>query len=106
MNFEVIWSKFSENQLDEIFDYYTSVAGLNVASKIVQQIILSPEVLKNNPELGQIETFLENHNIQYRYLVKWNYKIIYSIDFENSHIKIADVFDTRQNPIKIKRDKK
>jgi len=30
-------------------------------------------------------------------------QIIYSVDQENIFIKIADVFDTRQNPIKIHR---
>ena len=34
-----------------------------------------------------------------------NYKIIYSVDIELKLIKVADVFDTRQNPIKIKRNK-
>jgi mRNA-degrading endonuclease RelE of RelBE toxin-antitoxin system len=43
---------------------------------------------------------LENRNIEYHYIVESNYKIIYSIDDENQFIKIADVFDTRQNPEK------
>lgn len=106
MNFEVIWSRFSENQLDEIFDYYQNVANTKVATKIIRQIILSTDVLKTEPESGQIELMLENKVIRYRYLVNGNYKIIYSVDKENQHIKIADVFDVRQNPIKIKREKK
>lgn len=41
----------------------------------------------------------------YRYLVCDNYKISYSVDVELKLIKIADVFDTRQNPVKMKRTK-
>jgi hypothetical protein len=34
-----------------------------------------------------------------------SYKIIYSIDIDQKFIKIADVLDTRQNPIEIKQTK-
>lgn len=51
----------------------------------------------------QIEDLLIDRKDGYRYIVCGNYKIIYSVDIELKLIKIADVFDTRQNPIKIKR---
>ena len=53
----------------------------------------------------QIEDLLIDREDDYRYIVCDNYKIIYSIDIKLKHIKIADVFDNRQNPIKIKRNK-
>nr|WP_264554426.1 hypothetical protein [Flavobacterium sp. N1861] len=56
------------------------------------------------PEIGQEESLLKQRSVHYRYLVFKNYKIIYSIDNEKGFIKIADVFDTRQNPLKIKRN--
>ena len=34
-----------------------------------------------------------------------NYKIIYWINEEKNRIEIVDIFDTRQNPLKIKREK-
>ena len=40
-----------------------------------------------------------------KYLVFKNYKLIYSADTENGFIKIADIFDTRQNPTKLQRTK-
>ena len=55
-------------------------------------------------ELFQIEELLIDRKSVYRYIVCGNFKIIYSIDKELKLIKIADVFDTRQNPIKIKRN--
>lgn len=53
----------------------------------------------------QIEDLLIDREDDYRYIVCDNYKIIYSVDIELQLIKIADVFDTRQNPITIKRNK-
>lgn len=53
----------------------------------------------------QIEDLLIDRENTYRYLICKNYKIIYSVDQKLKLIKIADVFDTRQNPTKIKRNK-
>lgn len=106
MKYEVIWSEFSEKQIDEIFNYYKEVSkSYQVALKIVTKILLAPDKLIYNPKIGQRELLLENRNIEYHYIVESNYKIIYSIDNDNLFIKIADVFDTRQNPEKIEREK-
>jgi toxin ParE1/3/4 len=103
MNYEVVWSKFSEDILDEIFDYYENVANENIANKIALGIVLSTKRLMENPFLGPPEPLLANRAISYRYIVIGNYKIIYSVDEKEERIKIYDVFDTRQNPTKMSR---
>lgn len=105
MNFKIIWSDFSETQLDEIYEYYEKKASLKVATKIVTGIIKESEKLIKASFIGQEEELLKDREIQYRYLIFKNYKVIYSVDEQNGFIKIADVFDTRQNPSKIKRTK-
>ena len=100
MNFKVIWSDFSETQLDEIYEYYEKKASSRVATKIVTGIIKESEKLIKASLIGQEEELLKEKEVQYRYLVFKNYKLIYSVDEQNGFIKIADVFDTRQNPIK------
>lgn len=103
MNYEVVWSKFSEEILDEIFNYYEEVAGERIANKIALGIVISTKILINNPYIGSTEPLLANRAIAYRYIVTGNYKIIYSVDNEENLIKIYDVFDTRQNPSKMNR---
>ncbi len=105
MHFKIIWSNFSETQLDKIFEYYAKEAGISVANKIVEEIIDESERLTKGYFIGQQEELLKEREIQYRYLVFKNYKLIYSVDEENGFIKIADVLDTRQNPSKMKRTK-
>jgi len=102
---KIIWSEFAEKQLDEIFDYYAKESSLSFDTKLISKIIKSPDKLKRATFIGQVEEFLNDRPIIYRYLVFKNYKIIYSVDEKNKLIKIADVFDTRQNPSKIKRSK-
>lgn len=106
MKYKIIWSEFAEQQIDEIFDYYKQkTKSYNIAVNIVRNILLTPDILIENPKIGQKEISLENRKIEYHYLVESNYKIIYSIDEKNKLVKIADVFDTRQNPDKIDRKK-
>lgn len=104
MKFKIIWSAFATTQLDDIFAYYADVANIKVATKIIQHLILAPNKLIENPYIGKIEEFLLERKESYRYLVYTNYKIIYSVDEKGKLIKIADVFDTRQNPVKLQRN--
>lgn len=94
-----------KKQLDKIFDYYSTSASLKVAQKIVLKILSDSKTLSSNPYLGQMEELLVDRTEPYHYLISRNYKVIYSIDELRSSVNIADVFDTRQNPIKIKRNK-
>lgn len=96
---EIIWTDFAIKNLKEIFEYYANIAHKKVAHKIKNQILSATNQLKENPNSGQIELNLVNLQQNYRYLVSGNYKVIYKT-FQNQII-IYDVFDTRQNPIKM-----
>lgn len=103
--FKVVWSDSAENELDKIFEYYNEKAGNKVAKKIIKEIISEPNKLTSNKFTTQVEDLLLNRENKYRYLICNNYKIIYCIDEDKKLIQISDVFDTRQNPIEIKRTK-
>lgn len=106
MKYKIIWSEFSEKQIDDIFNYYELASGsYTVALKIITGILLAPDKLIDNPRIGQAEFLIKDRITPYHYIVESNYKIIYSIDEENHLIKIADIFDTRQHPDKIHREK-
>ncbi len=97
---KVIWSKFASDTLREIFKHYKIIASKEIADKIKENIFSSTKQLKTHPSAGQIEQSLKQLGEEHRYLVRGNYKIIYKKVPEG--ILITDVFDTRQDPIKIK----
>ena len=105
MILKIIWSEFAETQLDEIYDYYEKKASELVAKKLVSGIINETSKLIKSPLIGQEEELLKHRAVEYRYFVFKNYKLIYSVDYKSGFVKIADVFDTRQNPPKLKRTK-
>lgn len=96
---KIIWTDFAIENLKEIFDYYSDKASKKVAHKIRGKILDSTKQLIKNPESGQLELNLEKLSQNHRYLVNGNHKIIYRID--ENQIIINDVFDTRQNPVKM-----
>ncbi len=103
MGLEIYWTSFATNQLKSIFDYHKEKASLKVARKIVNGIFEETTKLEDQPEIGPEEPLLKDRNLNFRYLVHKNYKIIYRIDLSRNRIEINDVFDTRQNPVKMKR---
>lgn len=105
MELEIYWTDFSKKQLKNIFDYYKKEASLNVAKNLIFGITKETEKIKNHSSIGQEEELLKNDSRDFRYLIFKSYKIIYWVNLDKTRIEIFDVFDTRQNPIKIKRKK-
>jgi len=102
---KIYWTDFAKIELQKIFEYYKENASFRVAKKLVQNIAKEPHSIIKTPYIGQTEPHLPNRSVIYRYIVYKSYKIIYYIDEDNNLLKIADVFDTRQNPVKISRKK-
>jgi plasmid stabilization system protein ParE len=101
MELKIFWTDFSLNELENIYSYYKDAAGINIAKKIVLNIIDRVTILKKYPKIGQIEDLLLDREQEYRYLVVKNYKIIYWINEDKNWIEIIDIFDTRQYPGKM-----
>lgn len=98
---QIIWTNFAISELKNIFLYYRMVAGDEVADKIRKSIFNATKPLIKQPLIGQIEENLMELKQEHRYIVVGNYKIIYRLIKKD--IYIIDVFDTRQNPEKMKR---
>ncbi|MEG1592399.1 type II toxin-antitoxin system RelE/ParE family toxin [Chryseobacterium sp.] len=96
---QIVWTDFAIKNLKSIFDYYVTNANRKVAHKTRKQILDSTKQLIKNPESGQLELYLEKLNLDHRYILIKNYKIIYRII--HNQIVINDIFDVRQNPIKM-----
>jgi len=102
---KIIWSLFAEEKLDEIFEYHKTEANIRIARRLIYNLIKATDILIKNPYIGQVDELLIDRTESYRYLLHGNYKVIYSVDTEKGFIKIADIFDTRQNPLKISKSK-
>ncbi|HET8804460.1 MAG TPA: type II toxin-antitoxin system RelE/ParE family toxin [Aequorivita sp.] len=105
MELKVFWTGFSQQELERIYEYYREKAGTRIAKKLVDGIYNETLKLKQQPEIGQLEELLKSRKEEFRYLIYKNYKIIYWVNYKENRIEINDVFDTRQNPVKIELNK-
>lgn len=105
MELEVYWLQLAEDKLYDIYSYYSIKAGKRIAKGIILGIVDATIGIENQPEIGQIEFELNHRDEEFRYLVFKNYKIIYWVNYKFGRIEIANVFDTRQNPEKVKETK-
>lgn len=100
MDLTVFWTDIALERLEYIFDYYKNKASDKVAKELVKRIVDKTILLETQPNIGQVEELLQDRKNKYRYLVEGNYKIIYWV--EKPFVKIATVFDCRQNPVKMR----
>ncbi len=100
MEIRVFWTETALNNLEDIFEFYKYQDSVSTARKLVKEIVQSTLRLQKFPALGKKEYLLTERNNEYRFIIEKRFKIIYWI--EDNYIKIAAVFDSRQDPEKIK----
>jgi toxin ParE1/3/4 len=94
---------YTEQALESLIETLEFVAPKVTEEKlkIIRAKILDvADSLLKNPLKGQKEPYLEHLGLGHRRLVENHYKIIYRI--EGDYIYITDVFDSRQDPEKMK----
>lgn len=95
----LIWTEHALKDLEFVFDFLYEKSQRSAAST-VQSILGKAHLLTKFPKSGPIEPLLKNLKGKYRYLTKGHYKIVYRV--EKSSIYIVRIFDTRQDPSKLK----
>jgi len=103
MELKIYWTDFSKTELQKIFYYYKETTSLTIAKKLILGIENKTTILKTSPRIGPKEELLKNRKQEFRYLVFKNYKIIYWVNRNENRVEISDVFDTRQNPVKMQK---
>lgn len=92
---KVIWSEQAKIDLFHIREFYSS-KSLKAADSIFEKIIETAENI-SFPAQYQREEFLEE---RHRRAIYKHFKIIYSL--KNQELHILKIFDSRQDPSKLK----
>ena len=59
MELEIYWTKFSEKELQNIFEYYLEKGSYKIAKKRIDGIFNETLKLINHPKIGQVEELLQ-----------------------------------------------
>lgn len=98
----VRWAPKAKQSLDEIYDYIAE-DSVDAAKRVKKSLIHLGGSLGHFPEKYSREEFLADQQENYRSVSKWRYKLIYEVT--DNYIIIVDVFNTSQNPSKIRKVK-
>jgi plasmid stabilization system protein ParE len=91
----------SKRRLTQIVDYYDRQGNPRKGDRIVRTVQDEAKKLEKHPRLGPEEDNLRHLGQGHRYLlIKPFYKLLYLI--AKPFIFITDIFDTRQNPDKMR----
>ncbi|MDM1404950.1 type II toxin-antitoxin system RelE/ParE family toxin [Myroides marinus] len=96
---KIVWSEYALSRLKIIYDYYVNYVGVVKAEEVSNLIVLRVDDLLSFPYLGQIEYCSKSREQNMRYILIYQYKIVYEIVQED--IIILDVFHTKQSPHKM-----
>jgi addiction module RelE/StbE family toxin len=94
---QILWDNQAKADLKLIFEYI-KLKSPQGAKNVIRDIVIQSKSI-HFTEQYQVDEFLGE---PYRRMVVRNYKIIYKIQSE-TEIRILQIFDTRQNPIKLKK---
>ena len=98
--FKIVWDNVAKADLKIIYEFFelkSNQAAKNVINDIIKQ---SKNI--HFAEQYQVDEFLGE---PFRQMIVRSYKIIFKVNSENE-IRILQIFDCRQNPIKILNPKK
>ncbi|GAB1450379.1 hypothetical protein MASR2M47_04350 [Draconibacterium sp.] len=94
---------YTEQALDSLEEALEFIAPNVSSEKLIQirnRILNKADKLLKQPFSGSKEPFLENLNLGHRRIIEGHYKIIYKV--QNECIYVTDIFDSRQDPNKMK----
>ncbi|GAA4060941.1 type II toxin-antitoxin system RelE/ParE family toxin [Flavobacterium cheonanense] len=94
---QILWDNQAKADLKLIFEFI-KLKSPQGAKNVIRDIIIQSKSI-HFAEQYQIDEFLGE---PFRRMVVRNYKIIYKIQSE-TEIRILQIFDTRQNPIKLEK---
>ena len=96
----VKWYIEAAGDLNKIYDFYVK-KNPRAAAMLYNRILDDVEILKIQPYAAAFEQMLIGYPEGYRSLVVGNYKVVYFI--KDDLVLIVQIFDCRQNSIKLKR---
>jgi toxin ParE1/3/4 len=97
---KLFYTEQAVKSLQECLDFFPPEVSLEKRLQIRDGILAKADKLLSKPRMGQKEEYLDHLGQSHRRIIVGHYKIIYRI--EGEIIYITDIFDTRQDPSKMK----
>lgn len=97
---KLVYTEQALASLEETLEFISQEVTYEKLMEVRNEILDKADTLLKQPLTGQKEPFLEHLGLGHRRLVVGHCKIVYKV--EGEYIYITDIFDSRQDPDKMK----
>ena len=95
--YKVIITPFAELGLENIVKYIGKNASTEVANKVLNGILETIDGLSTMPQKNTIIPEISEQKI-YRRVLKWSYKIVYTVREEDILVVVVDIAHSKRDP--------
>ncbi len=97
---KLVYTEQALKSLTESLEFIAPHVNIETLEIIRNSILDRADKLIKNPSSGRREEYLEHLGLNHRRVIESHYKIVYRVI--DRTIYITDIFDSRQNPKKMK----
>ena len=100
--YEVVVTSRAEESLKQIVLYLNDNVSYETAERVRMGLLDAIEKLARHPESNGILQEISDHEVTYRRVIKWSYRIIYIIEEGAKIIFVLEIDHVRRNPKHLK----
>ncbi len=97
---KLVYTEQALNSFEDVLVFLAPKVQHEKLNEIRNRILNAADTLLQHPLKGQLEPNLKHLRLYHRRIIEGHYKIIYRVTKE--YIYITDIFDSRQDPDKMK----
>lgn len=98
--YQVVISSQAQKSLDHIVDYIADNASDETAKKVEKGLLEAALNLTKFPHRHPILHRAKKGTV-YRYVLKWSYKIIFTVEEADDNVIVIEMFHSSQDPKKL-----
>ena len=100
-HYKVVFSDIARQDLADIVVYLRTNECENLAKYVEKNILSEAKRLKTFPEAYPKDFYASTEQYTVRFILKWRYKILFTVNNDNFEVYIIGIFHTSQNPQKL-----
>jgi len=99
---KVIITETALSNLERGLEFMRKRHPEDLCIEVARKVIRSTYELADNPFIGQLEPMLEELDLEHRRIIIGHFKVVYRIIKEHDTVLVTDVFDSRQDPSRMR----
>lgn len=100
--YEVVITSRAEESLEQIILSLEERASYEIADRVRKGLLESIAKLERHPESNSIVQEISDEKVTYRRVLKWSYRIIYTVEEVVKIVFVLDIDSPRRDPKNLK----